>query len=61
MLGMPHVQRQLSLQKQDSIELSGDEETTKLANGNNNIISNNNNKSASMLIKRLPSIGERVL
>lgn len=58
MLGMPHIQKQLL--KENSIDLD-DDETTKLTNGNNNSISNNNNRSASMLIQRLPSVGERVL
>lgn len=59
--GMPHIQRQLS--QQEELGKCDNDGSTKLANGgsNNNILSNNNNKGASLLIKRLPSIGERVL
>lgn len=60
MNGMPHIQKQ-----QQTMEPSNKfntDDTTTITNGNNNIIgSNNNNKGASLLIKRLPSIGERVL
>lgn len=62
--GMP-TQRQVTkeqlLQKEAGIETNTD--NTILSDGsNNNSLNNlNNNKSASLLIKRLPSIGERVL
>lgn len=68
--GMPHIQRQLTrelLLQQENEKLNekceSDETTTILSDGsNNNSLNNlNNNKSASLLIKRLPSIGERVL
>lgn len=64
--GMPHIQRQLTkellLEKEKEAE-SQDDASTILSDGsNNNSLNNlNNNKSASLLIKRLPSIGERVL
>lgn len=67
-LGMPHIQRQLTkellLQNGKDSDCESDKETTTvLSDGsNNNSLNNlNNNKSASLLIKRLPSIGERVL
>lgn len=62
--GMPHIQRQLSMQQEKTSKCdSEDNESTILSDGsNNNSLNNiNNNKSASLLIKRLPSIGERVL
>lgn len=64
---MPHIQRQLTkellLQKENETNCESDETSTILSDGsNNNSLNNlNNNKSASLLIKRLPSIGERVL
>lgn len=64
--GMPAIQRQLTkellLENEDEANDS-DKENTILSDGsNNNSLNNlNNNKSASLLIKRLPSIGERVL
>lgn len=65
--GMPHIQRQLTkellLQKENETNSESNETSTILSDGsNNNSLNNlNNNKSASLLIKRLPSIGERVL
>lgn len=65
--GMPHIQRQLTkellIEKEDENEIQTVSENTILSDGtNNNSLNNlNNNKSASLLIKRLPSIGERVL
>lgn len=71
MLGIPrHIQRQLTkellLENDDVTNLDAnkeDKENKILSDGgNNNSLNNlNNNKSASLLIKRLPSIGERVL
>lgn len=71
MEGIPrHIQRQLTkellLEDDDVTTLDAnknDKENTILSDGgNNNSLNNlNNNKSASLLIKRLPSIGERVL
>lgn len=64
--GMPHIQRQLTkellLQKENEAKLS-EPITILSADGSNNNSLNNldNNKSTSLLIKRLPSIGERVL
>lgn len=61
--GMPHIQRQLSTQQEKTEKCDSDDGNTILSDGsNNNSLNNiNNNKSASLLIKRLPSIGERVL
>lgn len=63
--GMPHIQRQLTkeLLLQKEKDAQSDDANTILSDGsNNNSLNNlNNNKSASLLIKRLPSIGERVL
>lgn len=63
--GIPHIQRQLTKELLLEKEKSADSEnaSTILSDGsNNNSLNNlNNNKSASLLIKRLPSIGERVL
>lgn len=65
--GIPHIQRQLTkellLENENGTNLNEDKEKTSLSDGsNNNSLNNlNNNKSASLLIKRLPSIGERVL
>lgn len=62
--GMPHIQRQLSMQQEKTSKCEAeDSESTLLSDGSNNNSLNNidNNKSASLLIKRLPSIGERVL
>ncbi|XP_055295475.1 short-chain dehydrogenase/reductase family 16C member 6 [Sitodiplosis mosellana] len=65
--GLPAIQRQLTkellLEKETTADLESDKENTILSDGsNNNSLNNlNNNKSASLLIKRLPSIGERVL
>lgn len=61
---MPHIQRQLSMQQENTSKCEAeDSESTILCDGsNNNSLNNiNNNNSASLLIKRLPSIGERVL
>lgn len=60
--GMPHIQRQLSTPSKDS-KCESENAGTIISDGsnNNNLNNLNNNKSASMLIKRLPSIGERVL
>lgn len=64
---MPHIQRQLTkellLQKEMEMSSESRETTTILSDGSNNNSLNNldNNKSTSLLIKRLPSIGERVL
>lgn len=64
--GMPHLQKQLSEQSLKLAGSSAEGETTEAgdsdgSNNNNSLNNNNNNKAASMLIKRLPSIGERVL
>lgn len=65
--GLPAIQRQLTrellLEKENPADHESDKENTILSDGsNNNSVNNlNNNKSASLLIKRLPSIGERVL
>lgn len=64
--GIPHIQRQLTEERllKNKVEANcGSDENTILSDGtNNNSLNNlNNNKSASLLIKRLPSIGERVL
>lgn len=65
--GMPAIQRQLTrellLEKENVANHEANKENTILSDGsNNNSLNNlNNNKSASLLIKRLPSIGERVL
>ncbi|XP_031623156.1 short-chain dehydrogenase/reductase family 16C member 6 [Contarinia nasturtii] len=63
--GMPAIQRQLTkeLLLNDDNQADSDKENKILSDGsNNNSLNNlNNNKSASLLIKRLPSIGERVL
>lgn len=64
---MPAIQRQLTkellLENENEDNHDSDKENTILSDGsNNNSLNNlNNNKSASLLIKRLPSIGERVL
>lgn len=58
--GIPHIKKApASDEKTDN----GDIKTTTLSDNSNNNNNNNNNtsKAASMLIKRLPSIGERVL
>lgn len=56
--GMPHVQRQQS-NSNIKTDVNG---ATIIDGSNNNSLNNiNNNKSASMLIKRSPSTGERVL
>lgn len=65
--GLPAIQRQLTkellLEKENQSDGESNKENTILSDGsNNNSLNNlNNNKSASLLIKRLPSIGERVL
>lgn len=66
--GMPAIQRQLTkellLEKETLAGIESDKENTCISDGsNNNSLNNlnNNNKSASLIIKRLPSIGERVL
>lgn len=65
--GMPHIQRQLTkellLQKEMETNSESCETSTILSDGSNNNSLNNldNNKSTSLLIKRLPSIGERLL
>lgn len=65
--GLPAIQRQLTQELLLANENEGDNKSNKeneiLSDGSNNNSPENldNNKSASMLIKRLPSIGERVL
>lgn len=62
--GLPHIQRQNSKQTlQPTTDIKTNAAGTILVDGtNNNSLNNlNNNKSASMLIKRSPSTGERVL